>query len=275
MADLDPVDRDAYARLQQLLGAVGLGTLADRVLGYVQEGMGEDSIMLELQNTSEWKARFAANERRKQQGLSVLTPAEYLATERAYRQIMSEAGVPPGFYDRPADFTEFLSKDLSPAELKGRVDVAATFVRRADPAQLAVMKQWYTEGDLIAYALDANRAEPLVGRAFQAATVAGIAQDAGLQLGRQAAERLAEAGVDEGAARTGFNRLGQDKSTLDRLAGISGESALTDDELADGTFLGDARVNARTERLKSAERGRFSGSSGVGSGSLTKKTSGL
>lgn len=275
MAELDPVDRDAYARLQQILNSVGLSSLAAQVLGYVQEGMTEDSIMLELQGTREWKTRFAANERRRAAGLSVLTPAEYLATERAYRQIMSEAGVPPGFWDQTSDFEDLLSRDVSPAEVQGRVKTAADFVRRADPQQLALMKQWYTEGDLIAYALDSDRAEPLVGRAFQAATVAGIAQGQGIDVGRQTAERLAEAGLEEGDARQAFGRLGQDRRTLDKLSGISGESALTGDQLAEGTFLGDSQINTKVERLKSAERGRFAGTSGVGAGSLSKQSSGL
>ena len=41
---------------------------------------------------------------------------EYLATERSYRQIMQEAGVPTGFYDQTSDFTKFLASDISPAE---------------------------------------------------------------------------------------------------------------------------------------------------------------
>ena len=269
----DPADRDAYNRLVSILTGFGLASLASKILTYVQEGMSEDSIMIELQSTAEWKTRFSANETRRAAGMSVLSPAEYLATERSYRQIMSEAGVPPGFYDQTSDFTKFLSVDVSPAELKGRVDTAATFVRSADPRQLALMKRWYTDGDLIAFALDPTRAAPLVGKAFQAASIGGIADGAGLGLGRDTAERLALGGVDDARAREGFSALGRDKDTLDRLAGIDQTSALTGDELAGAAFLGDTGANKKIDRLKSAERGRFSGSSGVGQGSLGKSSS--
>ena len=275
MATLDPTDRDAVARLNQLLQSFGLSSLASKVLSYIQEGMGEDSIMLELQNTKEWKARFSANETRRSKGLPVLSPAEYLATERSYRQIMQEAGVPTGFYDQNTDFTKFLADDISPAELQGRVKTATDFVQAADPAQLAYMRQYYTKGDLIAYALDPKRAAPLVGKAYQAATIGGIAAQDGLTLGVQTAEQLANAGVDQNAAREGFGALGQQRQTLDNLAGISGESALTADQLAQGAFLGNADVNQKVSRLKSQERGRFAGSSGIGQGSLSQGGGGL
>lgn len=271
----DPDDRDAYNRLTTLLGSFGLSSLAPKILAYVQEGMGDDSIMLELQNTKEWKARFAANDKRKAAGMTVLTPAEYLATERSYMQILAEAGVPKGFYDTTTDFTDFLSKDISPAELKGRVDTAATFVRAADPAQRAAFKKFYTDGDMIAYALDPQRAAPLVGRAFQAASLAGIANGNGLGLGKTAAERLADNGVTGDNAREGLAQLGQNKGSLDLLAQVSGETTLTGDELATAAFLGDAKTTKKVDRLKSAERGRFGGSSGIGQGSLSKSSSGL
>jgi hypothetical protein len=269
----DPADRDAYNRLKSLLDSFGLGSLSSKILGLVQEGMSDDSIMLELQATAEWRARFAANEARKAAGMSVLTPAEYLATERAYRQTLQEAGVPAGFYDQTSDFTKFLSSDISPAELKGRVDTAATFVRSADPQQLALMKTWYTEGDLIAFALDPKRAAPLVGKAFQAASIGGIGADNGLGIGKSMAEQLAAAGVEDQQARSGFSSLGRDKATLDRLSAIDGQTALTGDQLASAAFLGDAGTNKKIDRLKSAERGRFSGSSGIGQGSLSKSSS--
>lgn len=272
VAGFDPADRDAYNRLKSILDSYGLGSLAGKILSYVQEGMSEDSIMLELQGTTEWKSRFSANDARRAAGMSVLSPAEYLATERAYRQTLSEAGVPAGFYDQTSDFTKFLSSDISPAELKGRVDTAATFVRSADPQQLALMKTWYTEGDLIAFALDPKRAAPLVGKAFQAASIGGIAAGDGLGIGRDTAEQLANAGIEDQQARSGFSSLGRDKTTLDRLAGIDGQDALTGDQLASAAFLGDAGTNKKIDRLKSAERGRFSGSSGIGQGSLSKSS---
>ena len=271
----DPTDRDAYNRLKSILDAYGLTSLAPKILTYVQEGMSEDSIMLELQSTTEWKTRFSANEARRKAGLPVLNPAEYLATERSYRQIMQEAGVPSGFYDQTSDFTDFLTKDISPAELQGRVKSATDFVRAQDPAAVAYFKKFYTEGDMIAFALDPKRAAPLVGKAFEASTIGGIGAAGGLDLSKTASEQLAEAGVTADSARQGFAALSRDRGQIDLLTGIDGQQKLTADQLAQGTFLGNADVNAKVDRLKSRERARFGGSSGVGQGSLGSKSSGL
>lgn len=268
----DPADRDAYNRLRSILEAYGLASLAPRILAYIQDGMSDDSVMLELQSTTEWKTRFAANEARRQAGLNVLTPAEYLATERSYRQILSEAGVPPGFYDQVTDFTDFLTKDISPSELQGRVKSATEFVQSADPVQRAYFKQFYTDGDMIAFALDPKRAAPLVGKAFQAAAIAGVGGAGGLDLTQATAEQLAAAGVTTDAARQGFAALSRDKAAIDLLSQVDGQQSLTADQLAQGTFLGDAGVNKAVDTLKSRERARFGGSSGVGQGSLGKST---
>src|SRR5512139_3951503 len=251
----DPADRDAYNRLKSILDQYGLSSLAEKILTYVQEGMSDDSIMLELQGTVEWKQRFSANEARRKAGLPVLPPAEYLATERAYRQVMTEAGLPPGFYDTNSDFTDFLSKDMSPAELKGRVDTAAAFVQNKDPRGLAFMKRWYTDGDLIAFALDPKRAAPLIEKSFQAASIGGIADGQGLAVGKATAEQLAAAGVDDSRARDAFTSLGAQKPTLDLLSSISGSGSITGDELAKAALLGDAATSKKVEKLKSAERG--------------------
>lgn len=272
---LDPTQQDAYSRIQSFLDGFGLGSLANKVLGYVQDGLSEDSIMLELQNTPEWKSRFSANQQRLAKGLPVLTPAEYISIEQSYRQILQQAGVPSGFYDQQSDFTKFIAEDVSPAELQDRVKVATDFVNAADPAQLAQFRQWYSEGDIIAYALDSKRAAPLVGKQLQAASVAGIAQDNGLHLGQLTAEQLAAAGVTDQQARSGFNQLGQAQHALDTLAAIDQQQPLTGDQLAQATFLGDQQATDQIKKLKSRERARFQGSSGIGQDSLSSGTSGL
>jgi hypothetical protein len=110
-----------------------------------------------LPQTPEYKQRFAANDVRIKAGLPALSPQEYIATERAYRQVMSAAGLPTGFYDQNSDFTNFIAKDISATELKQRVDVATEAVNQAPKESLDYMKQWYNTGDLIAFALDPDQ----------------------------------------------------------------------------------------------------------------------
>lgn len=267
--------RNAYNAVVAILKQYGLEGLAGHILNYVRDGYSQDTIMLELQNTNEWKTRFAGNEARKKAGLPLLSPAEYLSVENSYREIMRTAGVPAGFYDSYTDFADFIGKDVSPTEMNARVKTATDFVNRADPKQLAYMRQHYTKGDLIAAALDPAKAVPLIEKQFAAATIGGNAAAAGLTVGTTMAEKLAAAGVDDGASRAGFGVLGSAKPTLDKLAALDAGHALTADELAAGTFLHDAAITDAVDRLKQREAGRFSGSSALGKDSLARPTGGI
>src|SRR5690606_32920485 len=121
---LTGANRDAYMALNSMFKTYGLGSLASRVYDYVKNGYSADTITVLLQDTPEYKKRFAANEARQKAGLNVLSPAEYISTENSYRQIMRQSGLPAGFYDSTDDFTKWISTDISPTELQSRVDLA-------------------------------------------------------------------------------------------------------------------------------------------------------
>lgn len=281
MAEATPTDgltgseRNAYTAVLDMLNEFGLGSLASSILKYVQDGYDANTIGYELQQTPEWKKRFAANETRKKAGLPVLSPQEYIATEKAYRQVMSAAGVPAGFYDSQEDFTKFLEGDVSPSEVQNRVAAATEFVNRADPRELAAMKQFYTTGDMIAFALDPERAAPLVGKAFQSATIAGVGAAQGLAVDKARAEQLAGAGISREAAQQGFSLIASEIDNANKLASLSGDDGFTTNDLIDETFNADAGVAQRRKRLGQQEQGRFSGSSAVSRGSLSQNGGGI
>ena len=268
-------DANAYSVIVSMLKEYGLDSLAPKILDYIQKGYSSDTISLELQDTTEWKTRFAANDDRRKAGLPVLSPQEYIATERAYRQIMSSAGLPPGFYDQTTDFRQFLAKDVSPQEIQSRVSAVSDFINRGDPQQLAFLRQNYTTGDMIAYALDPNRAAPLIGKAFAASEVGGAASAQGLAIGKDLAENLATHGVSGDQARLGFGQVALEEPNANKLAAISGEQGFTTTDLASETFLGDSATAQRRQRLASQERGRFGGSSGVSNSSLSRTQGGV
>ena len=270
---LNPTQRNAYLAIQDMLKEFGLESLAPKILEFVKAGYDTTTIGYELQQTKEWKTRFAANEVRKAKGLPVLTPQEYIATERSYRQIMSAAGLPPGFYDSTDDFKSFLERDVSPTEIQSRVNDARAFLDRADPAELAIFKQFYSQGDMLAFALDPQRAAPLVGKAFAASAVAGQAKNQGISINRTEAESLAGLGVDAEQAQRGFSMVAAEKDNAQKLAQLSGES-LTVQDLIDETFRADAAAATKRRRLGAQEQGRFGGSSAVGSSSLSRSTGG-
>ena len=272
---LTGANRDAAVALTALFKSYGLETLAPRIIDFIKQGFSADTISVMLSDTPEYKKRFAANEVRLKQGLPVLSPAEYLSTESAYRDVMKQAGVPSGFYDQPSDFEAWLGNDVSPSEIKTRVDSATEMVNSLDKNTLDEFRQFYSTGDIIAFALDQKRAAPLVGKAFEASKVAGAAKAQGLQVDKATAEGLAGQGVNRQQAQQGFSFIASEQQNVNKLADISGASQLTQSDLVNEVFYNDAATAERRNKLASQERGRFGGSSGVGNNSLSSSTGGL
>lgn len=273
IAGLSGDKRDAAVALTALFKSYGLESLAPKIIDYIKKGFSSDTISVLLQDTQEYKQRFAANEARKKIGLPVLSPAEYIATERSYRDVMHSAGLPSGFYDQSSDFEKFLAQDVSPSELKQRVDTAANVVNQADPSTLDYIKKFYTTGDIIAYALDPTRAAPLIEKQYQAAQVAGAASNQGVSVDKATAERLAALGVTQDAARQGFGTIGSELGTVNKLDSIYGGD-VTQGDLVSAVFEDNANAKTKVKRLASKERASFSGSGGQSKSSLSKSDAG-
>lgn len=265
--------KDAFAALTAIFTEYGLGTLAPKIAEFIRSGYSGDTISLLLRETDEFKQRFAANESRRAKGLPVLSPAEYLATERSYRQIMQAGGLPVGFYDNDDDFRKFLENDVSPQEIQQRVTAASDFVNQAPEEAKAFYRQWYTTGDMVAFALDPERAAPLVGKAFTASRIGGQADARGLDIGRDYAERIASAGYDEQQASQGFGMIQQTVGNDMKLAALSGEN-LTQGDLMDEVFFQDGAVTTKRRKLSEQEQARFGGASAVSGSTLGTSNAG-
>lgn len=263
-------NRDAYMALQSMFGQMGLGSLAGKIFDFVKQGYGADTIGLLLQDTPEYKERFAANETRKKAGLPVLNPAEYLSAEGAYRQILDSAGMPKGFYDNPADFRSWIAGDVSPTEIKSRVDMATEAVDKTDPNYRAALYQMYgIQGqDLAAYFLDRKLAEPILKKQAAASAIGAAALRRGFGLNSLDLEGYASLGITGADAEQAY---GQIAGGFESMLGIAGRFGSTwtqkdaEQEVftpgASGSLAGENAAE-KGKRLKSAERAMFSGSRG-------------
>lgn len=273
---LTGTNRDAYLGLQSLFNSFGLGSLAGKIYGYVQQGYGADTISLLLQDTSEYKKRFAANEDRVKTGLPVLTPAEYLSAESAYRQILSNSGLPTGFYDSPADFQRWIAGDVSPTEIKDRVDMAVDAVGRTDPTYRNALFQLYGIGehDLAAYFLDRKTAEPILKKQAAAGAIGAAALRRGFGLNQIDLEGYASLGI---SAQDAENAYGQIANGFEAMLGIAGRYGSSWDQRqaeqevftpGAAPSLGSESASEKGKRLRSQERGMFSGGPGSSSQGL-------
>jgi len=198
----------------------GLATLGAKILDLARQGYTEDTITLELQNTPEYQQRFAANAQRIKKGLSVLTPAEYLSNEDAYRQTLRAYGLTQ--FDNDAYVRQFIENDVSPSELSTRVSMAVQRVQNADPAIARTLKDYYGIGsaDMVAYVLAAQgitQAEAQKGYA----TIADILPTA---------QKLSEI---YGTTLPGYNQAEAEQEVFNTLASAQRKrKALTEREIA-------------------------------------------
>lgn len=272
-AGLSGPNRDAALMLQDLFKSYGLETLAPKIIEYIQGGYTADTIGVLLSETQEYKKRFAGNEKRRAAGLPVLTPAEYLATEASYKQIMNQAGLPATFYDQPEDFDAWIGGDVSPQEIQSRVESAQKLVESVDPLVRAEFERMYTRGDMVAYALDRSRTTTILDRQVRAAQIGAAGSAAGIGVTSVLAEQIADQGVGEQEARQGFGAASEMAQAGGRLGAVYGEEYDAEDATKD-VFLADAGAAGKRKRLASQERAAFSGGGGLTETSLSKRRAG-
>lgn len=267
--------QNAYDLLAQMFESYGLGELVPTIRDLVAHDYGSDTIALKLQETDAYKQRFAGNEARKKAGLPVLSPAQYLQQEASYRQALQMYGLPSGFYDQPSDFAAWIGNDVSPSEIQSRAAAASDAVTSANPEYRQALKDYYglTDGDLVSYFLDQKRALPVLERQTRAAQIGGAALEQGLNVSAGRADQLAGYGIDQSTARQGYSSIAQALPTLDKLAGID-KTAYGQADAENAFLLDNADAITKTKKLASNERARFSGSSGIGQGSLSTKSKG-
>jgi hypothetical protein len=262
-------NRDAYLALKTLFGNYGLESLAKNIYDYAKNGYSSDTISLLLQDTPEYKQRFSANDARKKAGLPVLSPAEYLSTEQSYRQIMHASGLPTGYYDTNEDFTNFISKDLSPTELQSRVDLATQATALASTNYKKALNQMgIGDSELTAYFLDPDRALPYVQKAAATAAIGAEALQRGLNFDQTTAEELATRGITRDTAATGYSQIGAEYGTLAGLGNIYG-GGWSQKQAEEDVFTGGTAATAQRKKLIGSELAAFSGNSGAAKSGLS------
>lgn len=246
-------DRDALTIIRDTLATYGLEGLAADAYRFLMEGSSTDSVMIQLKETEQFQERFKGMETRRQQGLPAISPAEYIRLERDYRQTMSAAGLPEGFYDNPDDFADFIGNDVSPAEMTQRVSMATTAVSNVNPELKNQLREMYgigveNDGELISYFLDPERGVNVIEQRLQmesAGLSAAAIQATGQGIGTGVARQLAGQNVQQ---REISQRLSQQAGLTQQVFGE--QNAVTSTELAAASFGLDSESTAQVRRLR-------------------------
>lgn len=268
--------QDVYSIMLARLNQYNLGALAPLIRDLAIKGATESTIMLQLSEEPLYKERFKANEIRKQKGLSVLTPSQYLSLEDDYRQVLRAYGLTQ--FDNDAYVSQFLANDVSVSELSNRVVTAVQRVRNADPAVSNMLKNLYgiSQNDLVAYVLDPQQQFQKIERQVAASEISVAAARQGFNIGATVAEQLAAQGISQAEAQKGYATIADVLPTAEKLSDIYGgqleEYRLPEAEQE--VFNQLASAQRKRTALAGRELAAFSGQSGVGRTSLTQQTGG-
>jgi len=267
--------RDAYAALKTLFTSYGLGSLAPKILNYLQNGFGSDTITVLLQQTAEYKKRFAGNEQRTKNGLQVLTPAEYLSTEASYKQLLRQSGLSDHF-DNQGNFSEWIGKDVSPTELQDRVNMAVQATTQAPPTVTQYFNQLgIGTGDLAAYFLNDQAPTPALQLKLNQAQIGGAALQNKLQISADDSLKYAQQGVTYQQAQSAYQRIADILPTAQKLSQIYKTQVPVSQQTLEAQYLGQSgAAQLAAERLSQQETASFSGESGVQKSSFQQQTAG-
>ena len=276
--------QSAYALLFSEFERYGLGALVAPLQGFIVEGLSPAEFTLRLRDTDAYKKRFAANQSRIQRGLRALSEAEYIGLEDQYQNVMRNYGLPASYYSRgdmgrQEGFEKFIGGDVSAAELEDRIITAQSRVLNAAPQVAQSLRQFYPEitgGDILAYALDPDKALNEIKRKVGAAEIGAGAAIAGLATGLSRAEELQRYGVTGDQARQGFGTIASGLERGRQLSQIYNQPDYTQAVAEAEVFALPDAEKARRQRRKlgQLETTTFSGTSGVTGGALSRERAG-
>jgi len=275
----------AYNVLLTEFTKYGLGSLVSDVKNYLINSTFDPSeFSIELQNTDAYKLRFSANKDRIAKGLSALNPAEYIALEDQYQNVMRNYGLPASYYakdstGKQSGFDQLIANDVDNLELEDRIMTAQQRVMNSNPEVLASLKSFYpdiTNGDILAYTLDPKNAITEIKRKVTAAEIGGAATQAGLKTGMARAEELGAAGVTKAVAQQGFETVAGGAPRGGQLASIYGQDPYTQTTAETEVFGLTGKTEAAKQRKKvtGLEKATFSGQSGATSSALVRDRAG-
>jgi hypothetical protein len=274
--DRERANRNIIAAIRNTLSEYGFDDsevkqLTKLMENLIEDDAGEAEILLKIRESKPWKERFKGNEMRRQAGLSVLSPEQYLSYEREAHQRMREAGLPPGFYDDRSDYHDLIGKDISINELTRRIQNGYVKVANAAPEIRSVFAEYFgANGDaaLASMFLDYDKAVDVLERNVAAATFGGTAKRYGFNPDYARSKRAADIGIDQSQAEQGFEKVLEMKPLFEET--VVEQEDLTAEDAGFATVFGfDAESS---EKIRKRREARIAGQSGSTQGSVKSQT---
>lgn len=265
-----PVVPDYVASMFAQFGLEGLAQwyVAQRI-----EGKTEAQLAAEVYDQPEYQRIFPAMKALRARGRAI-TENEYRAVQRSYEEVLSTYGMRGSVYDNGETFRKLIESEVSARELEERVSDAKMVIDSADPNVKNALMEYYgiTSADLMTFALDPKGVgKEHVDKLARSATLSGMAKSMSIQFGRSYTESLAMDSVFDNATEADFREavsgIADLNSVQSRLAGID-QQAYSAEDAADVVVRKNATKTLASRQRAQREAARFSGTSGISSGTL-------
>ena len=280
----------AYNILYDEFNKYGLGSLVSDIKNYLIDNSFDPSeFAIQLQNTKAYQNRFSANKDRIAKGLTALSPAQYIALEDQYQNIMRNYGLPESYWKQTVDpvtgvtsqqgFTQLIANDVDNIELEDRIMTAQQRVINANPEVLKALKEFYPEiknGEILAYVLDPKNARDEIKRKVTAAEIGGAQLGAGLAATVTSATELAKAGITGKQYQQAAPTIAGAALRGGQLASIYGEDPYTQ-QTAEQFVLdvpGSTDALKKTQKISGLEQATFGKKTGISSSALSRDRAG-
>lgn len=270
--------------------AVGLGlrdTIVDKISDLIiNQGYTDESVQVAMRDLPEFKERFAGIDKynktfaadiasgRKAQAPD---PFTYIQLEKDYQEILTRSGL--GDLANQSTYAELIGGDVSVEETKSRIVNAYDKINNADELLKTQLRTYFPTLDNTDFAkalLTGKNPEDMAAqlqRKVQRAEISSEMARFNLQPSQAVAAELETLGITREAARTGFGKVAEALTPVQKLAQIyEGTAAGVQEELTAEQFKG--LQSQRRKKLEERERAAFAGSAGISTVSLGTSTTG-
>lgn len=254
---------DAIAILSQELTSWGFGSDAVAwATQQIQSNNSVDQILYSLRTQPFYQNSIFGQvmNARQKAGLPAMTEAQILSYKDYAIGLAQQAGLPQGFIT-DNELTTLMGNDVSTSELDQRITQGYQAAIKTSPDVLQQLQTYYgvTPGQLAAYYLDPKRALPLIQEQFTSAQIGAQATRTGWgTLSQEQAMNLAQLGVTDTQAKTGFTDLAKQAQLMGPLVG-SQEQAINQAVQLGAEFGGNAANQQEIQRRAQQREAVFAG----------------
>ena len=280
-----PAERAAAsAFLRNILRQYGMEGMMGQVDSLIQQWGTQGEVIVEkLRDTGEYRQRFKGLITLREKGITdIPTEGDYIRYESSYRKIfrdnnlqsyLGEAGSQQEIDKIAALVGDF---SLSVDEVEERVIDARRVVADTLPEVRESLERFYdiTPDLMVEFVLDPENTSETIQRRANAAIVGGYAERAGLEFGAGVSERIGaflggERDIQGTQIEPQLTEIADIQRSTQRLAEIE-QGDLSAETSALSALNLDEGARRRVRTLQSRERARFSGRSGITTGSLSE-----